>query len=870
MNSKKIRSNFLDFFKEKNHQIVSSAPMVLKNDPSLMFTNAGMNQFKEFFLGESISKHSRIADTQKCLRVSGKHNDLEEVGYDGHHHTMFEMLGNWSFGDYFKSEAIAWAWEFLTETCKINPDLLYATVFEGDKKDNLSPDEEAKVEWKNFLPPERILYGSVKDNFWEMGATGPCGPCSEIHIDMRTEEDRKKTPGKDLVNKDHPEVIEIWNLVFIQYNRLSDGSLESLPEKHVDTGMGFERLCRILQNKKSNYNTDIFSGIIKKIEAISNKTYNESEKQDIAMRVISDHIRAVMFAIADGQLPSNNKAGYVIRRILRRAVRYGFSYLNIKEPFLYKLVPTVSEIMDAYEELSTQKNLIEKVIKEEESAFLKTLELGINKFETYLQEHPGISEIDGKFAFELFDTYGFPIDLTQLMAKEKNIALDLSGFNTFLRAQKERSRNQAKIDRDDWIIVHEDKAEDFSGYDADETEANLLKYRTIKTKSKTLYQLVFDKTPFYPESGGQVGDTGIATAEGKNYKITDTRKENELIVHFTNEPPQNPDAGFKLRIDKEKRRNTEANHSATHLLHYALRQQLGEHVQQKGSLVDENHLRFDFTHFEKIGQEDLIKIESIVNSLIHKGLKRIEKRSVTTKEASEMGAIALFGEKYGEHVRVIGFGDSLELCGGTHVENTALIGQFRIISESAIASGVRRIEAITRNRAEKFVQKELSEFNQVKSIFKNKKNIKEAVEKLIQQNHQLQKEFEKYQREKALQKKEAIKQAIKNIGSVNFLAMEVNMDQNLIKDIAFQLKNEIENVYLLFASQQNNKVTLTLMISESLVQSKGWKANEIIQILAKEIRGGGGGQDFFATAGGSKPEGIKSAFQKAKAQIVYG
>ncbi len=871
MDSKQVRQTFFDFFKSKNHKIVPSAPMVVKNDPTLMFTNAGMNQFKDIFLGHSKPAHLRIADSQKCLRVSGKHNDLDEVGHDTYHHTMFEMLGNWSFGDYFKKEAIAWAWELLAGVYNIKKENLYITVFGGDEADGLVKDMEAYNFWKEFVPEERILFGSKKDNFWEMGESGPCGPCSEIHVDIRDEADKKKVAGCDLVNQDHPEVIEIWNLVFIEFNRKADGVLEPLPSKHVDTGMGFERLTMVLQDKKSNYDTDIFQGIIKEMENISGVRYRTNQEADIAMRVIADHLRAVAFAIADGQLPSNVKAGYVIRRILRRAVRYGYTFLGMQEPFINELVPALVEKMgDHFPEIKSQQELITKVITEEEQSFLKTLSLGIKKFEQYLKSNPEKKTINGDFAFELFDTYGFPIDLTQLLAREKDMEVDMEGFKKGLEAQKSRSRKDAEKESGDWIVVKEgvDKTE-FIGYDNLEAEVEIVKYRRVTEKKKEFYQLVFDVTPFYAESGGQVGDRGyIALGEEKVF-IEDTQKENDLIIHIAKKLPSDIDAKFNAVVDGEKQKLTTNNHSATHLMHAALKQVLGSHVEQKGSLVDDKHLRFDFSHFSKLTDEELDKIEKIVNEKIRENISLDEKRDIPMKEALEMGATALFGEKYGDEVRVITFDKdySVELCGGTHVPATGQIGQFKITSESAIAAGVRRIEAITDGKAEQYVDEHIAIVKELKGLLKNPKDIVKSVQVLIEQNNQLQKQIAAMNSEKALNLKDDLKAKAENINGINFIAEKVDLEPNSIRDLAFNLNKEIENMFLVLGAVNGGKVTLTVMLSEDLVKEKGLNAGAVIRDLAREIGGGGGGQPHFATAGGKNPGGLEKAFMKAKEMI---
>ena len=865
MNSKEIRKAFLDFFAEKGHQIVSSAPMVVKNDPTLMFTNAGMNQFKDIFLGNQPAKYVRVADTQKCLRVSGKHNDLEEVGHDTYHHTMFEMLGNWSFGDYFKEEAITWAWELLHDVLKIPADRMYASVFEGSSDDKLERDNEAFEIWKRFLPVDHILNGSKKDNFWEMGDTGPCGPCSEIHVDLRDDDERAKIPGAQLVNKDNPLVIEIWNNVFIQFNRKADGKLEELPAKHVDTGMGFERLCMVLQGKKSNYDTDVFQTTIAKIAELSNKKYGDDPKADIAMRVIADHLRAISFSIADGQLPSNNKAGYVIRRILRRAVRYGYTFLDFREPFICKLVEVLKQNMgDAFPELGAQQTLIEKVIHEEEESFLRTLETGIRLLEKNLpQTTSGV--LSGKLAFTLYDTYGFPIDLTELILRENGMTVNLEEFNAEMEIQKERSRQAAAQETDDWVELKKIEQVEFVGYDQLEAEVQISRYRKVVQKNKEFYHLVFDKTPFYGESGGQVGDCGTIEADGQKTAILDTQKENNLTIHITQKLPANPAATFKAVVDLEKRKQTMNNHTATHLLDHALREVLGTHVEQKGSLVNSEYLRFDFSHFQKVSREELDQIQSRVNELIRENLMKEENRSVAFDQAKEMGAIALFGEKYGDFVRVIKFGDSVELCGGTHVPATGQIGSFVITSESAISAGVRRIEAITAKRAEEFVKKQMDELAEVKSLLNNTQNLKKSVEDMLVQNSKLQKQIEEFERKAASGIKQDLKNMIQSVGGVNVIAEVIQLDSaQAVRDLAYQLKGEVENLFLVLGSAIGGKPSITVMIADNLVAEKGLNAGTIVREAAKEMQGGGGGQPHYATAGGKDLNGLAAAVAKAK------
>ena len=870
MKSADIRKTFLDFFKSKDHHIVPSAPMVVKDDPTLMFTNAGMNQFKDIFLGNTPAKFPRVADTQKCLRVSGKHNDLEEVGYDTYHHTMFEMLGNWSFGDYFKKEAIEWAWELLTGVYKINKDDLYVTVFGGDKSEKMSADDEAYGFWKEIVPEDRILYGSKKDNFWEMGETGPCGPCSEIHIDLRDEAEKQKLPGKELVNKDHPEVIEIWNLVFIEFNRLASGELVSLPAKHIDTGMGFERLTMVLQGVKSNYDTDIFKPLINKIASLAGEEYGKDEKKDIAMRVIADHLRAVTFAVGDGQLPSNTGAGYVIRRILRRAVRYGFTFLGFTEPFIYKLVDLlVKQMGDVFPEIKTQQNLIEQVIEEEENAFLRTLAQGIRKFEQYIKTNSGNNIIEGSFAFELFDTYGFPIDLTVLMAKEKGYEVDMDGFEKGLQAQKERSRTAAAKDATDWIELLPGFETLFVGYTNLETESKIVKYRMVKSKKKTVFEIVLDKTPFYAESGGQVGDTGVLISDTETLNVVDTKKENNLIVHIVAEEPKSPEKVFIAKVDEKKRVLTANNHSATHLMHAALRKVLGTHVEQKGSLVNPDKLRFDFSHFSKMTDEEIREVENIVNDKIRENIQGYIKEDVPIEEAKKMGAMALFGEKYGDKVRVVIFDDkySVELCGGTHVKATGQIGLFKIITESGIAAGVRRIEAVTGKAAEEFVNKNLDTLKEIKSLFKNSVNVVQNVASLIEENSKLHRELEKMIKEKSANLGDDLFKNAENLGDILFIAKKVDLDMNGAKTLVHTLRGKSDNVVALIALVNNGKVNLILGVSDELVK-RDVHAGNLIREIAKKVNGGGGGQPHFATAGGKNPDGIGASFEEAKKAIA--
>ena len=870
MNSKEIRKAFLDFFAGKEHQIVSSAPMVVKNDPTLMFTNAGMNQFKDIFLGNQPAKSVRVADTQKCLRVSGKHNDLEEVGHDTYHHTMFEMLGNWSFGDYFKEDAINWAWELLHDVLKIPADRMYASVFEGSDDDKLERDDEAFELWRKYLPADRIINGSKKDNFWEMGDTGPCGPCSEIHVDLRDDEERAKNPGRDQVNKDNPLVIEIWNLVFIQFNRKADGRLEELPDKHVDTGMGFERLCMVVQNKKSNYDTDVFQTTIAKIASLSNKKYGENLQADIAMRVIADHLRAISFSIADGQLPSNNKAGYVIRRILRRAVRYGYTFLGFKEPFIWKLVEVLKEQMgDAFPELVSQQGLIENVIREEEESFLRTLETGIRLLDELVAKAKlaGKTEVGGEDAFTLYDTFGFPFDLTSLILREKGMSVDEAGFTAEMEKQKSRSRNAAAQETDDWVELKKIEQVEFVGYDELETEVQISRYRKVTQKGKEFYHLVFDKTPFYGESGGQVGDSGYILADGHRTKIVDTLKENNLTIHIANKLPENPAATFTAVVDNGKRKLTMNNHT-THLLDHALREVLGTHVEQKGSLVNSEYLRFDFSHFQKVTKEELDRIQARVNELIRENLVLEENRSVAFDQAKDLGAIMLFGEKYGDFVRVIKFGESVELCGGTHVPATGQIGSFIITSESAISAGVRRLEAITADRAEEFVKKHLDELAEVKGLLNNTQNLKKSVEDVLVQNSHLQKQIEEFERKAASGIKQELKNKVQQINGVNVIAEVIQLDSaQAVKDLAFQLKGEIDNLFLALGSAIGGKPSITVMIADQLVAEKGLNAGTIVREAAKEMQGGGGGQAFYATAGGKDLAGLSAAVEKAKSFV---
>ena len=866
MKSQDIRSQFLSFFENKKHSIVPSAPMVLKDDPTLMFVNSGMAPFKEYFLGNAQPKNNRLTDSQKCLRVSGKHNDLEEVGYDTYHHTLFEMLGNWSFGDYFKKEAIAWAWELLTEVYGVDKDILYVTVFEGDEEDDIPMDTEAYDIWKQYIAEDRILKGNKKDNFWEMGDQGPCGPCSEIHVDIRSAEEKAKISGKDLVNQDHPQVVEIWNLVFMQYNRKANGSLESLPNKHIDTGMGFERLCMVLQGVQSNYDTDVFTPIIREIETITNKNYGKDEKIDVAVRVISDHVRAVAFSIADGQLPSNTGAGYVIRRILRRAVRYGFTFLDIKEPFIYKLVDVLSAKMgDAFPEIKTQKQLVKNVIKEEEQSFLRTLDQGLILLNRIVEENKG-DTVSGEKAFELYDTYGFPIDLTALILSEKGLELDEKGFHEQLQKQKNRSRAASEMSTDDWTVLTDDTEEEFVGYDTLEAQVKLTRYRKVTSKKDgEMYQLVFNLTPFYPEGGGQVGDKGyLEDTHGDVVYILDTKKENNVIIHFTKNLPKHINESFKAVVDENQRYRTECNHSATHLLHQALREILGTHVEQKGSAVHAKYLRFDFSHFSKLTPEELNDVESFVNARIAEKLPLVEKRNIPKEEAIAEGAMSLFGEKYGDSVRAIRFGQSIELCGGTHVNNTSDIWHFKIVSEGAVAAGIRRIEAITNDAAKEFYFENSRAYSEMKALLNNAQEPVKALQNLQDENSDLKKQIETLLKDKAKNIKGELKNELTEINGVQFLAKKLDLDAGGLKDVAFDLGSQTDNLFLLFATENEGKALLSCYISKELVASKGLNAGHVVRELGKYIQGGGGGQPFFATAGGKKPEGINEALEKAK------
>lgn len=865
-----IRKQFFDYFESKGHEIVPSAPMVVKNDPTLMFINAGMNQFKDYFLGNSTPSNPRIANTQKCLRVSGKHNDLEEVGVDTYHHTMFEMLGNWSFGDYFKEDAVKWSWELLTEVYKIDKDRLYVTVFEGDEEDGVPEDSESIEIWKKYVSEDRIILANKKDNFWEMGDSGPCGPCSEIHVDLRSDEERKKVDGKSLVNEDHPQVVEIWNNVFMEFDRKANGSLEPLPAKHVDTGMGLERLAMALQGKQSNYDTDLFQALIKHMEGLSGVEYGKSEATDIALRVIADHIRAIAFSIADGQLPSNTGAGYVIRRILRRAVRYGYQTLGMKEPFMANLSGKLTEIMgDPFEELINQQELIRKVIHEEETSFFRTLEQGLRRMDLVIKKTKlaNQSEIEGFIAFELYDTYGFPFDLTSLIARENGLSVDEKGFEEELNLQKVRSRAATAIETDDWVTLCDDKVEEFVGYDLLSTHVKIVKYRKVTQKKKSFFQVVFNLTPFYPEGGGQVGDTGHIELNGERSFVTDTKKENGLIVHLMNELPKNPEEKF-LAVVNEKKRNASANnHSATHLLHHALRTVLGEHVEQKGSLVNSDYLRFDFSHFSKVTDEEMAEIQAIVSGNIRKNIMLEEKRNTPMEIATEMGAMALFGEKYGDTVRVIKFGDSVELCGGTHVRSTGEIGLFKITSESAVAAGVRRIEAITSQKAEAFFEKKATTLDEIAAAFKNPKDILKAVTDLQTKNNSLQKEIDQLKKARAMQVKSELKSKIENLNGVNYLEAILDLDAGSIKDILFNLKGEVDNFIGVIGGKDSGKCSLSIIAADNIVSDKDFHAGNTIREVSKLIQGGGGGQPNFATAGGRNADGLKEAIAIVKGKI---
>lgn len=882
LTSGEIRKQFLDFFASKGHYIVPSAPIVVKNDPTLLFTNAGMNQFKDYFLGNKKPEHPRVADTQKCLRVSGKHNDLEEVGVDTYHHTMFEMLGNWSFGDYFKAEAIEWSWELLTDVYKIPKDRLYVTVFAGNKKEGLPEDTEAKDYWKRHIEEDRILSFGKKDNFWEMGDTGPCGPCTEIHVDTRSDEDRKQINGKDLVNADHPQVIEIWNNVFIQFNRLKDGSLEFLPARHVDTGMGFERLVRVLQQKQSNYDTDVFTGTIAEIEKIVKRKYDKnvtdspstggSWREAVAFRVIADHIRAISFTIADGQLPSNTGAGYVIRRILRRAVRYYFSYLNYKQPLLFQLLPALAnQFKSVFPELHHQQEFVAKVIREEEEAFLRTLEKGLKKFDELTASSTSGKIIEGRAAFELSDTYGFPVDLTELIAREKGWSVDTAGYEAARKEQQERARKAGAIESEDWITVNDVSASSqFVGYDSLEVKTKLVRYRKVKAKGKEAYQLVLEKTPFYAESGGQVGDTGTLNFAGETVEVTDTRKENDLIIHFTHKMPGNINTDVDAVVDAAKRKSTAIHHSATHLLHAALRKVLGTHVAQKGSLVNQDYLRFDFSHFTKVTDEEIAAIENIVNQKIRENIPVVIK-SMSKDEALAMGAMALFGEKYGDVVRVVIMDPdySIELCGGTHVGNTGELGFFRIVHESGVAAGVRRIEAVSGVAAEEYVNSQLQLLDEVKTILKNPKDVKKALEGLLEENARLNKSMELLQAKQLAAIRKELTGKVQTINGINFLGAEVEVSNaDALKKLCFDLKNDLTDYVVVLTSNIAGKASVAVLLEDVIAENKNLDAGKIIkEHIASIIKGGGGGQKTLATAGGQDASNLKEVVEKVKSLL---
>lgn len=871
MKSLDIRKQFLKFFEDRGHLIVPSAPIVTKDDPTLMFNNSGMAQFKEFFLGNGTPKSKRIADTQKCLRVSGKHNDLEDVGFDTYHHTMFEMLGNWSFGDYFKKEAIHWAWELLTEVYGIPKDILYVTVFEGSKEENVPFDQEAYDIWKTLIDEDRILLGNKKDNFWEMGDQGPCGPCSEIHVDIRSAEEKALVPGKDLVNADHPQVVEIWNNVFMEFNRKADKSLEKLPAQHVDTGMGFERLCMVLQGVQSNYDTDVFTPLIAKIEQLTGKKYNSKasneaeEKINIAIRVVADHVRAVAFAIADGQLPSNGGAGYVIRRILRRAIRYGFTFLDKKEPFINELVSVLSSQMgEFFPEIKSQENLVTNVIREEEASFLRTLDQGLQLLDNVIAQTEG-NEVSGEKAFELYDTFGFPKDLTALILKEKGMTYNEEEFDAELQKQKARSRAAGEVATDDWTVIIDGNVETFVGYDQLENEVKITRYRKVNSKKDGIqYQIVLNNTPFYPEGGGQVGDRGVLQSANESIEILDTRKENNLILHIAKQLPENIEGVFTAKVNATLRHESESNHSATHLLHQALRSILGTHVEQKGSLVSPGYLRFDFSHFAKVTAEELQQVEDFVNARIQEHIPLIERRNIPFKQAVEEGAMALFGEKYGDSVRAIKFGDSVELCGGTHVKNTGDIWYFKIVSESAVAAGVRRIEAITNQAVKEYFAQQEKALEDINTLLKNPQDTLKAVTTLQDENTKLKKQLESLLKEKAKNLKGELAAELEEINGVRFLAKQVDLDANGAKDLAYELGNLGNNLFLLFATVTEGKPMLTCYISKELAAEKGMNAGHVVRELGKHIQGGGGGQPFFATAGGKNPDGIAAALAGAR------
>ena len=863
MKSKEIRQKFLQYFKDKGHAVVSSAPIVIKNDPTLMFTNAGMNQFKDLFLGISEVKSPRVVNSQKCLRVSGKHNDLDEVGHDTYHHTMFEMLGNWSFGDYFKKDAIDWAWELLTDVYGIEKDRLYVTVFEGAEEDKLEKDNDAYNCWKQHIAEDRILNGNKADNFWEMGAVGPCGPCSEIHIDLRSSEERAKVDARTLVNYDHPQVVEVWNLVFMQYNRKSNGTLEDLPNTHVDTGMGFERLAMALQGKQSNYDTDVFTPLIAKLSEITGFAYGKDEKVDIALRVIADHVRAIAFAVADGQLPSNNGAGYVIRRILRRAVRYGFTFLDVKGPFMFQLVEVlVDQMGEFFPEITKQQVLAEKVIQEEEQSFMRTLEKGLKRIDDIIKTTQG-GVVDGAKAFELYDTFGFPIDLTELILSENDKSVDMAGFDAEMKKQKDRARAASAVETEDWVVLFDTETA-FVGYDSLTEKVNISQYRKVKQKGKEFYQLVFDKTPFYAEGGGQVGDKGTLSCEGNSVRIFNTKRENNQVVHFTKELPADPTATFSAQVDAKARLLTENNHTATHLLHKALRDVLGEHVEQKGSLVNDQYLRFDFSHFSKLTIDEVAEVEQLVNTAIRENILLNEQRSIAIADAKEMGAMALFGEKYGDSVRVIKFDDSVELCGGCHVSSTGQIGVFKITSEAGVAAGIRRIEAITSEKAFEYYKQQESTLAELKVLIKNANDPVKGVETLLNEKSVLEKKLALLVTEKAMGLKSDLIKSATEINGVNFISALVDLEASAMKDLSIECKKEMSNMVLVLGAENNGKANLSVAISDNLVSENQLNAGQIIRTISKEILGGGGGQPSFATAGGKNPDGLQKALDLAK------
>jgi len=874
MTSQEIRESYKQFFHSKGHQIVPSAPMVIKGDPTLMFTNAGMNQFKDIILGNAEIKYPRVTDSQKCLRVSGKHNDLEEVGHDTYHHTMFEMLGNWSFGDYFKHEAIDWAWEYLTEVLKLPKDRLYVTVFEGAPDEGLERDDEAAGFWEKHLPAERIINGNKHDNFWEMGDQGPCGPCSEIHVDIRPDEERAQVDGLSLVNQGHPQVIEIWNLVFMQYNRKADGSLEPLPKRVIDTGMGFERLCMAIQGKTSNYDTDIFTPMIQAIATLTGIEYGAAKESDVAMRVIADHIRTIAFAITDGQLPSNAKAGYVIRRILRRAVRYGYTFLGRREAFMYSLLPVLIQTMgEAYPELVAGRELIEKVMREEEESFLRTLETGIRLLDKQIEEcqRQGQQVLDGQAAFVLYDTYGFPLDLTALILSEQGMTVDEAGFDAAMQQQKERARNAAAIDAGDWISVHDEAAVRFVGYDQLETTTEILRYRQVKQKGQEYYQVVLSETPFYAEMGGQVGDRGVLIAsDGTRYAIFDTKRENNLAIHLMKQLPAELEGSFRAVVDAERRHRIEANHSATHLLHEALREVLGTHVEQKGSFVSDEVLRFDFAHFAKVEPEQLRAVERLVAERVRACLPLQEYREVPIEEARQMGAMALFGEKYGDHVRVIRFGSSTEFCGGTHVASTGVIGTVRITSESSVAAGVRRIEAVTGAAAEDYLYAQEDLLQSIRGLFNNSPQLMTAIQKMFEENSELARQVGDYVKQQLLEVKRRLLEKRHEVNGIRLFLLRQDVPSEIIKDLAFQIAGELSEPFVFIGAQEDKtsgKPNLTLMLSKDLVESRGWNAAQLLRTAAKHIQGGGGGQPHFATAGGKNPDGLNAAVDQLLADL---